>query len=54
MLSGGTGIMPMLQALHALLGTPGDATVVDLVYGSKTEADPDILARGTLDAWAAT
>ena len=38
-----TGITctPMLQALHALLGTPGDATVVDLaiVYGSKTEAD---------------
>ena len=51
MLAGGTGITPMLQALHALLGSAGDGTVIDLIYGSKTERD--ILARDTLDAWAA-
>mmetsp|Transcript_7778 Transcript_7778/g.25637 ORF Transcript_7778/g.25637 Transcript_7778/m.25637 type:complete len:310 (+) Transcript_7778:3-932(+) len=51
MLAGGTGIAPMIQALHAVLGSADDSTVVDLLYGSKTE--PDILARDTLDAWSA-
>ena len=51
MIVGGTGITPMLQALHALLGTAADRTKVTLLYSSKTQAD--ILARATLDAWAA-
>lgn len=52
MLAGGTGITPMLQALHALLGTADDLTETTLLYSSKTEAD--ILAREALDSWAAT
>ena len=51
MLVGGTGIAPMLQALHALLGTPNDRSQTTLLYSSK--AQEDILARGTLDAWEA-
>lgn len=51
MLVGGTGIAPMLQALHALLGTPSDHSRTTVLYSSKSQAD--ILARDTLDAWAA-
>jgi len=51
MLVGGTGIAPMLQALHALLGTPSDQSRTTVLYSSKSQAD--ILARGTLDAWEA-
>jgi cytochrome-b5 reductase len=51
MLAGGTGITPMLQALHALLGAPVDETEVSLVYGSKTPEG--ILARYTLHEWEA-
>ena len=51
MLVGGTGITPMLQALHAILGTAGDATEVALIYGSRTAAN--VLAGDVLDAWAA-
>ena len=51
MLVGGTGIAPMLQALHALLGTPHDRSETTVLYSSKLERD--ILARGTLDAWEA-
>merc|ERR1711871_1889184 len=51
MLVGGTGITPMLQALHAILGTPGDETEVSLVYGSKTSEG--ILAKDTLHEWEA-
>jgi len=50
MLVGGTGITPMLQALHAILGTEGDETEVSMLYGSRT-AD-NILAGKELDAWA--
>jgi cytochrome-b5 reductase len=50
MIVGGTGITPMLQALHALLGTAGDTTKVSVLYGNRTERD--ILCRGTLDHWA--
>ena len=39
MLAGGTGITPMLQALHAILGAPDDETEVSLVYGSKTSRE---------------
>merc|ERR1719471_447161 len=41
----------MIQALHAILGTPGDTTKVTILYASST-AD-EILAKETLDAWAA-
>ena len=51
MLAGGTGITPMLQALHAILGTSGDETEVSLVYGSKTSEG--ILAKDTLHDWEA-
>ena len=37
MLVGGTGINPMIQALHAILGTPGNTTKVTLLYGNKTQ-----------------
>jgi len=52
MIAGGTGITPMLQALHAVLGTASDTTHVQLLYSSKAEAD--ILARQALDEWAAS
>ena len=31
-----TGITPMIQALHAILGSPGDKTEVKMLYGSRT------------------
>jgi len=52
MLVGGTGIAPMLQALHAILGTEGDTTKVTVMFGNRTEAD--ILAKETLDTWSAS
>ena len=51
MLAGGTGVAPMIQALHALLGTPGDDTAVSMLYGSKVKED--ILAEETLSSWSA-
>mmetsp|Transcript_111207 Transcript_111207/g.346621 ORF Transcript_111207/g.346621 Transcript_111207/m.346621 type:complete len:169 (+) Transcript_111207:455-961(+) len=50
-IAGGTGILPILQALHAILGTPGDATQVALLFGNRTSGD--IIGRGLLEAWAA-
>lgn len=50
MLSGGTGITPMIQALHAILGTAGDDTKVTLLLGNKTQKD--ILCQDVLDKWA--
>ena len=41
----------MLQALHAMLGSPDDETEVSLVYGSKTSEG--VLARDTLHEWEA-
>lgn len=49
MLVGGTGITPMLQALHAILGTPDDTTQVSMLYGNRTSAD--ILANELLAKW---
>jgi len=49
MLVGGTGITPMIQALHPLLGNENDTTQVTLFYGSRTQAD--ILGKGLLDEW---
>merc|ERR1712087_287607 len=52
MMAGGTGITPMIQALHAILG--GDESdsknEVVLFYGSRTE--DDILGRTLIDSWA--
>jgi len=50
MLAGGTGITPMLQALHAILGTPDDTTQVSMIYSNKTTED--IACQGLLDTWA--
>ena len=49
MLVGGTGITPMIQALHAILGGDDDNEVV-LFYGSRTQ--DDILGFDLLDSWA--
>ena len=51
MLAGGTGIAPMIQALHALLETPGDTRIVRLLYGNKSP--DDVMLRARLDALAA-
>ena len=51
MVAGGTGIAPMIQALHPLLNTPGDTTRVRLLYGSLTP--DDIVLKAELDALAA-
>lgn len=50
MIVGGTGITPMIQALHALLGTAEDTTKIDMLYGSKTVSD--VLAKETIDEWS--
>lgn len=50
MLTGGTGITPMLQALHLLLTTPGDETKIVMINGNKSESD--ILAREQLEGYA--
>lgn len=49
MLVGGTGITPMIQALHAILGSPEGAKVT-MLYGSKVQGD--ILGKELLDQWA--
>ena len=51
MLVGGTGITPMIQALHAILGDDDSANnEVVMLYGSRTE--DDILGRSLVDSWA--
>ncbi|GMI25425.1 hypothetical protein TeGR_g5131, partial [Tetraparma gracilis] len=50
MIAGGTGIAPMIQALHALLGNPDDETSVTLLYGSQRS--DQILASEVLGEWA--
>jgi len=50
MMVGGTGITPMIQALHAILGDDSNDTEVVLLYGSRTE--DDILGRALVDSWA--
>lgn len=49
MICGGTGIAPMIQALHAILGTPGDTTEVTMICGNRTS--DDILCKELLDSW---
>jgi cytochrome-b5 reductase len=39
MICGGSGITPMYQALHKLIGTEGDDRPIVLLYGNKTTED---------------
>mmetsp|Transcript_217 Transcript_217/g.342 ORF Transcript_217/g.342 Transcript_217/m.342 type:complete len:346 (-) Transcript_217:32-1069(-) len=53
MIAGGTGITPMIQALHAILGDdqcPIEKTI--LLYGSRNK--DDILGKEMLDHWSST
>jgi len=50
MLVGGTGITPMIQALHAVLGNGDDTTKVVMLYGSQRS--DEILCEEILDEWA--
>lgn len=59
MLVGGTGITPMVQALHAILGSVAEARTygteepqikVTMLYGSRTS--DDILGKEILDSWS--
>ena len=49
MIVGGTGITPMIQALHAILGDDKCDTKVVMLYGSRISTD--ILAGDLLKAW---
>jgi cytochrome-b5 reductase len=49
MLTGGTGITPMIQALHAILGDPTSKIQVTMLYGSRVASD--ILGKELIDAW---
>ena len=51
MLAGGTGVAPMIQALHPLLETPGETTKVRLIYGNKSPSE--IMLKSELDRLAA-
>jgi cytochrome-b5 reductase len=50
MLVGGTGLAPMVQALHALLGFENDTTQIDMLYGNRYAED--VLGKNALDNWA--
>jgi cytochrome-b5 reductase len=51
MLVGGTGISPMIQALHAILGdNEDDKQEVVMLYGSKVAND--MLGKEMMDSWA--
>ena len=49
LVAGGTGITPMIQALHPVLGKPEDTRTVRLFSSSSSESG--ILAKGILDNW---
>ena len=52
MLVGGTGVTPMIQALHAILGSNNSQKpVVTMLYGSRVSSD--ILGQEILHKWAA-
>ena len=51
MISGGTGITPMYQALQKLLTVEGDTTEITLLYGNASVSD--ILLKKELDVLAA-
>merc|ERR1712232_860477 len=53
MIVGGTGITPMVQALHAILGSSATGAAqesVAMLYGSRDSKD--ILGKDILDSWA--
>jgi cytochrome-b5 reductase len=51
MLVGGTGITPMIQALHAILGdNENDKQDVVMLYGSRVATD--VLGKEMMDSWA--
>ncbi|KAG7345151.1 oxidoreductase FAD/NADP-binding domain containing protein [Nitzschia inconspicua] len=50
MLVGGTGITPMIQALHAILGDNDASSNVVMLYGNKSSND--ILGKSMIDSWA--
>lgn len=52
MIVGGTGLTPMVQALHALLGDEDNTTEVSMLYGSRDSGD--ILGKELLDGWEKT
>jgi len=52
MIVGGTGITPMIQALHAILGDDENNTEVSMLYGSRDSSD--ILGKEMLDNWEKT
>ena len=49
MLVGGTGITPMVQALHAILGDPTSGIEVVVLFGSRESRD--IPGKDLLDSW---
>eukprot|EP00592_Proboscia_alata_P012978 CAMPEP_0194390128 /NCGR_PEP_ID=MMETSP0174-20130528/108211_1 /TAXON_ID=216777 /ORGANISM="Proboscia alata, Strain PI-D3" /LENGTH=274 /DNA_ID=CAMNT_0039183147 /DNA_START=146 /DNA_END=970 /DNA_ORIENTATION=+ len=49
MIVGGTGITPMIQALHAILGDPDNTIKVTMLYGSRESSD--ILGSDLLELW---
>jgi cytochrome-b5 reductase len=49
-LVGGTGITPMIQALHAILGEEEADNEVVMLYGSRVS--DDILGKTMIDSWA--
>ena len=51
MIVGGTGLTPMVQALHAILGSSNvQQESVSMLYGSRESSD--ILGKELLDTWA--
>lgn len=50
MLVGGTGITPMIQALHAILGDKDATNTVIMFYGNKSS--DDILGKTMVDSWS--
>lgn len=50
MLVGGTGITPMIQALHAILGIENSQTKATMLYGSRVASD--ILGEELLEKWS--
>lgn len=51
MVVGGTGVTPMLQALHAILGDTDSKAKVTMLYGSQVSSD--ILGNEMLSKWTA-
>merc|ERR1712226_262250 len=52
MIVGGSGLTPMVQAVHAVLGDSSNDSEVVMLYGSRTS--DDILGKELLDYWSDT